>query len=82
MREAQSSTNSTPRTELPAVGTELLLQALDDLAVDLPDLLSPPDPLHTETALRVRMNVERLIPPHSPSLKRRPKPPRVTPSLA
>ncbi|QIL69244.1 hypothetical protein G7048_01860 [Diaphorobacter sp. HDW4B] len=82
MREASSSNTDSPSTSLPSAGTELLLQALDDLAVDLPDLLNPPDALHTEAALRVRMMDQRLIAPHSPSLKRKPKPPRLTVELA
>ena len=82
MREASSSNTDSPTTSLPSAGTELLLQALDDLAVDLPDLLNPPDALHTEAALRVRMMDQRLIAPHSPSLKRKPKPPRLTVELA
>ena len=68
LREAKDNTSSPPRTEKPVAGTDLLLQALDDLAVDLPDLLNPPDALHTETALRVRILDVRLIPPLSPSL--------------
>ena len=82
MREGSSSNTDSPATSLPSAGTELLLQALDDLAVDLPDLLNPPDALHTEAALRVRMMDQRLIAPHSPSLKRKPKPPRLTVELA
>ncbi|QNP48686.1 hypothetical protein [Diaphorobacter aerolatus] len=56
----------------------LMQQVLDDFAIDLPDLLSPPDRTYSETPLRVRLMDERPIAPHSPSLKRRPKPPRVS----
>lgn len=81
LREMQDNGKSSPLGE-QSPGTELLLQALDDLAIDLPDLLNPPDALHSEAALRIRMLDERLIPPHSPSLKRRPKPPRESATLA
>jgi len=70
---------STADSTFPSSPLQLVL---DDLVVDLPDLLAPPRMFSPGDSLRVRPHVARLVPPHSPSLKRRPKPPKAPYTLA
>ena len=60
----------------------LLQPVWDDLVVDLPDLYDLPRLLCAGDAFRLRMWDELAVAPHSPSLKRKPKPPRDSYALA
>lgn len=78
----QASDTGSPQTGTSSQPPSTIQLALDDLAVDLPDLLDPPSAFAAGDSLRLRLFMERPVPPHSPSLKRRPKPPKADSTLA
>ena len=82
LRELHDSNKPEIPVEQQPCGSACLQLVLDDLLVDIPDLVNSPSPICADAALRIRLSDESLVPPHSPSLKRRPKPPRAFVALA
>gem|GEM_PF-3640346 len=74
--QASKSTQNSDKGSSPLHET-LLQLAMDDHQLDLPDLLDLPPPHDLGNGARQRTADAKPVTLHSPSLKRRPKPPRV-----